>query len=413
MKIAIVDQKVNKGGVSRVLKKLLPKIASDNNLHITFFGNKEGITREKLEYNFKKDNIKVVELKSLRFDRNSIKNNFVYKVLYYLQNKFLKKFDFLPFWINGNLNNELKEKLTNFDLVYFPWPFLIDYPQVNKPVVATFHDFNFKYYFSGTPTYSKKDTEKLNYQMMTWMSKSKIIVSNNFTKSELIKFYPENKDRVNVIPLSYYSREKKTDLKKFKEIANKYRLPKNYIYCGTNTCSHKNLNPLFVALNILKNEKINLNLVITGSGTEVINGKSCEYGVEIDGWEKDVLGLGYISDDELDEIIQNADILISPEMYTADNGPATDGWINGIPTILANIPSNVEHIESQGVHAELFDYKNPKDIAEKIKFVLNNKEKFRILAQKSKKEISKINWTTVAEKYISVFKNAYEEKNKQ
>ena len=45
--------------------------------------------------------------------------------------------------------------------------------------------------------------------MLTWMAKSKIIVSNNFTKSELIKFYPQNKDKVNVIPLSYYSQEKK------------------------------------------------------------------------------------------------------------------------------------------------------------------------------------------------------------
>ena len=192
----------------------------------------------------------------------------------------------------------------------------------------------------------------------------------------------------------------------------KYKLPKNYIYCGTNTCSHKNLNPLFVALNILKNDKINLNLVITGSGTESINGKACNFGVEISEEEKDVIGLGYINDNDLDEIIQNADILISPEMYTSDNGPATDGWINGIPTILANIPSNVEHIETQGVHAELFDYKNPKDIAEKIKFVLGNQEKFRTLAQKSKEEISKMSWTTVAKKYISVFKQAYEEKNK-
>ena len=41
-------------------------------------------------------------------------------------------------------------------------------------------------------------------------------------------------------------------------------------------------------------------------------------------------------------------------MYTSDNGPATDGWIN-IPTIF-DIPSNIEHIETQSVHAELFDY---------------------------------------------------------
>ena len=160
---------------------------------------------------------------------------------------------------------------------------------------------------------------------------------------------------------------------------------------------------------ILKSKNIYLNLVLTGNGTEIINGISCEYGVELKNNGKDVMGLGYIDDEELDEIIKNADILISPEMYTSDNGPATDGWINGIPTILANIPSNIEHIKTQSVHAELFDYRNPLDIALKIKQVINNKEKYKKLADKSKNEMSKIDWTSVSEKYISVFKETYNE----
>ena len=412
MKIAVVDQKVNKGGLSRVIKKLLPEISKSDSISITYFGNREGINRENLHKTFEKNNIKINFLQSLNFSSDNLNNKIFFKLIKYLQNKYLKKLNFLPYWLNGNLEKELNYKLKDFDLIYFPWPFLIEFPMINKPIVATFHDFNFKYYFSGNSTYSNNNTIKLNRQMNTWVKNSEIIVSNNFTKSELIKFYPNNAERVNVIPLSYYSKKENSDKVKFNQISKKYNLPANYIYCGTNNCAHKNLNPLFAALNILKSKNIYLNLVLTGNGTEIINGISCEYGVELKNDDKDVIGLGYIDDEELDEIIKNADILISPEMYTSDNGPATDGWINGIPTILANIPSNIEHIETQSVHAELFDYRNPKDIAEKIKFVLENQEKFRTLAQKSKKEISKMSWTTVAEKYTSVFKQAYEEKNK-
>ena len=50
--------------------------------------------------------------------------------------------------------------------------------------------------------------------MNKWMKFSKIIVSNNFTKDELIRFYPENQDKVNVIPLSYYSKNEKSNKEK-------------------------------------------------------------------------------------------------------------------------------------------------------------------------------------------------------
>ena len=36
MKIAVVDQKVNKGGLSRVIKKLLPEISKSNSISITY-----------------------------------------------------------------------------------------------------------------------------------------------------------------------------------------------------------------------------------------------------------------------------------------------------------------------------------------------------------------------------------------
>lgn len=271
-------------------------------------------------------------------------------------------------------------------------------------MVATFHDFNFKYYFSGTPTYSSSQINFLNKQMEIWLNNVSIIVSNNFTMNELKKFYPNLNRKINVIPLGAYSDINSIKTKDFKNIKKKFNLPERYIFCGTNTCAHKNLNPLFAAMNILKKKHQHLNLVLTGPGTEIINGISDEYGVQLNDIKRDVYGLGYVHNDELELIIENAQLIINPEMYTSDNGPATDGWAKGKPVIIADIPSNREHINNQFVYAELFNFRDPEDIANKIEKIVNNKDnKYINYASKSKISISNVKWEAVAENYLKVF----------
>ena len=404
MKIAVVDHIGNKGGLSRVIRKLLPQLIKvDEKINITYFGKKESIKRENMYEDFKSTNIEIVELSSLKFLSDYNDKNFFKKVFIYMQRNIFSKINFLPIILTGNLKEELEYKLKNFDFIYFPWPYLIDLPKLNKPMTATFHDFNFKYYFSGISTYTKYQHDIIDRQMKIWLKNVKIIVSNEFTSKELCKFYPEiSKSKVNVIPLGPYSETKEYSKQDSLRIINQLNLPNKYLFCGTNTCAHKNLNPLFAALDILKKKKILINLVLTGPGTEGINGIADEYGVQIKEKNKDVYGYGYVTNDQLNAIIENSIAVISPEMYTSDNGPATDGWARGKPVILANIPSNREHIDKQSVYAELFNYRDPKDIAEKIINVINNQNKFNELAKNSKKSINKIERFKVAEEYYKV-----------
>ena len=291
MKIAVVDHVGNKGGVSRVIRKLLPAMTSVNkNITITYFSSPLSINREKINIEFRKYNINIKNLYSLYFLSDYNENNYLKKFFFLLQKKIFSKLNFLPSILTGNLNLELQNRLKDFDLIYFPWPYLIELPKINKPMVATFHDFNFKYYFSGTPTYSKSQFYLLNKQMHAWLNNVSIIVSNNFTMNELKKFYPNLNRKINVIPLGAYSDTKSIKPEDFKNIKKKFNLPETYIFCGTNTCAHKNLNPLFAAMSILKKKHHYFNLVLTGPGTEIINGISDEYGVQLNDIEKDVYG---------------------------------------------------------------------------------------------------------------------------
>jgi glycosyltransferase involved in cell wall biosynthesis len=73
---------------------------------------------------------------------------------------------------------------------------------------------------------------------------------------------------------------------------------------------------------------------------------------------------------------------------------------------MSNIPPFMEHIEIQDVRAQVFDPRNPIDIANNIAAILNYPQKAREDALYSQQAMKKITWEKVAEKYLSVFDKA-------
>ena len=397
MKIAIIDHIGNFGGSSRVLRRLLPSfIKADKNIKIDFFGSSESIERENFSEFKKLKNIRIFELSSLKLGSSPIAKKFkINKVIELLRNTFSSLFKYLPNYLSGNLKKELEGKIINYDLVYFPWPFLIELPNLRSPIFATFHDFNYKYYFSGTPIYSKKRTNFLNKQIPLWLKRTTPIVSNYYIKNEIVKFYPKFKNKINIINLAPYSKANKKTSK------NNYG---NYILYPTNLASHKNLGPLIVSMSYLSKKIKNLKLILTGPNTEIIKGKATKIGLEYNEKDVNIEGLGYVSNQKIEELIKNARVVVSSSLYEADNGPCTDAWINGIPVAMANIPSNIEHIKTQGVFAEIFDPFNPKDIYKKIYKIISNEKKYKKLAKTSSKNISNFTWDKVGKEYFDLFK---------
>jgi glycosyltransferase involved in cell wall biosynthesis len=169
---------------------------------------------------------------------------------------------------------------------------------------------------------------------------------------------------------------------------------------------HKNLGTLFVAVERLHTLGHRLSLILTGHGTEMATGTATSLGVQRSTQNPNVIGLGYVSNSQIDALIQCAQAVVTASLYEAGNGPGLEAWAKGIPVAMSRIPAYVEHMNLQGVKAELFDPRNPNDIAEKISNIVSNPQRAKADALLSQKALQGLTWSSVAEKYLSIFEEA-------
>ncbi len=164
---------------------------------------------------------------------------------------------------------------------------------------------------------------------------------------------------------------------------------------------------------MLKRKGHLVKLVFTGFETDQISGESCQIGVRLkSGIDCDVIGLGYVSNHQMDCLIQNAAVVVNPSLYEAGNGPGLDAWGRATPVAMSKIPAFIEHIESLGVKAELFEPQNPNDIALKLLAILENPDQAKSDAQVSSIAIKNKTWESTAKAYYEVFLEMIHQKNR-
>lgn len=398
MKIAVFDHVGNWGGGSRFCRALLLSLKKQfPGIVITYFGSKASISRDNLREEFNVAGISVNYL-------NSLDVNKYYKKLSYLlhtkANKIVKHLQLRSLFRSG-IHKEIERYSKGYDVAFFPWPYFLECPILDCPMVGVFHDFNYKYLF-GTPIFSEPQYCELNSQMTGWLEHAKPVVSSYFTASELAKFYPSIVSKVEIVHLAPFSISKMLKTEALK-IVNDLGISRPYILYPANICQHKNMGILFRAIYLVRQQGIKATLVVTGLGTECATGKASAYGLERNTETADVIGLGYVSNHQIDALIQSADAVISTSLYEAGNGPGLDAWSHGTPVIMSDIPSFSEHLNVLGVKAWLIDPYNANDIAEKIQFVLENYDRAKDAAMQSLENLRVHTWEKVATRYYEIF----------
>lgn len=412
MKLAVIDHIGNPGGSSRVIRALLPAIKKiDGQIEITYFGTSKAIRRESIVEEFSPLGIKVVKLSSIGVAFNKLAGwDLTQRLVDFLRSNFFGRrfLDLTKFIVlqTGDVTKDIERRVRGFDLAFYPWPFHLSFPKTECPSVGIFHDFNFKYYFSGDFAITKAQRRRLETDMPIWLDNCVSVVSSYFMERELKSFYPAAKKRNYVIHLPPLGGFDLIPPERAYEIIDKLGVRGRYLLCPTQTCSHKNVGPLISSVEILNARGWELTLVFTGGGTECIRGVATDIGVRLNSAGGDVLGLGYVSNIQMDSLIQCANVVVNPSLYEAGNGAGIDAFGRGTPIAMSNIPSFTEHLEIVGMKAQIFDPRSPEDIANKIQAILEDQEGARSNPKNSQEILNVISWEKVAKAYLNVFHDA-------
>lgn len=309
----------------------------------------------------------------------------------------------------------LAELTAGFDLVYLSWPYFLEPFALEAPTVATFHDFNYKHDFGSL---SPSLVSELERQVRHWIEHSDVAVTSSaFIGAELAQHYGNVIHDTQVIRLSTLESGRPGAEQVLQAIAS-HGLPEDYVVCPSNTSPHKNLASLIRAYRKVRGSG-GPPLVFIGSGTDVIarteaqgpTHADLQYLVDalddsglVSG--KDVFALGYVSDQDADALISGARLLVAPSLYEAGSGPALDAWALGTPVAMSAIPPFEEHLSFLGVEAELFDPRQPDDIARTILAALGDRDRALAMARRSQSAIAGYSWSDVAAGYREAFDSA-------
>lgn len=189
-------------------------------------------------------------------------------------------------------------------------------------------------------------------------------------------------------------------------ILPKFKIPESFIFYPSHLRPYKNVITLIKALHILWNKGSNIKLVLTGrlkSNPEVL-----DY-IKQNQLLKNIIPIGSVSEKALYALYKYATLSVVPTL-----GEGSFPWqtmeaiLMDCPVITSNIPvvrewmtaNNFNDIENYLV---TFDPHNETELAQKIEFVLANRE---LIIQKQKKIQSSFNeytWNDAAKAYLDVF----------
>ena len=206
------------------------------------------------------------------------------------------------------------------------------------PVVVTIHDLSYFYY---PDEFLKKDL----YQLKKWTKYSvekakKIIAVSNTTKKDLIKFYSVAEKKIEVVYNGYEKASGRTSGVE-EELNNRKNLEvnlrklqtkkQNYIlYVGT-LQPRKNVTVLIDAFYRFKEKKPDYKLVIVGKKGWLFDHIFKK--VKDLNLKKEVEIKGYVSDEELSLLYQNAFCFVLPSLYEGFGIPLLEAMSFGTPVI--------------------------------------------------------------------------------
>jgi len=284
------------------------------------------------------------------------------------------------------------------DLLHCP-DFLIP-PTLNKNIVLTIHDlafirfpqFNFDWFIKK---YTKEVTK--NAQIA-----KRIIAVSNSTKNDIIDLFGINPEKVIVTheASDEVFRKLAEDEKKY-NLQKKYNIGKKFILSVGTIEPRKNFETLIRAFNMLKKDGFDIQLVIAGrTGWK---SEATYQEKEKSPFKEDIVFAGRLSDDELVQLYNMAELFVYPSIFEGFGLPVLEAMQCGLPVVASNTSSIPEIVSEPVTRTFLVEINNEREFSEKIKLILSDSHLRKELSKKSIANAAKFSWNLTAEKTLAAY----------
>ena len=272
-------------------------------------------------------------------------------------------------------------------------------PFVHGKKVVTIHDMVYKAF---PETMNSKTRILLNLAMNKSMKRADAVVTDSeFSRSEIIKYFPQYRDKVEVVPCGvdcdmFKPVQDRSIIEKVK--ANHNIKGKYFLYLGTLE-PRKNLTRLVKAYEILSRRKEDCPLLVLAGGKGWLYDEIFEE-VNKSGLGDKVIFTQYIPGEEICPLMNGAEAFVFPSLYEGFGMPPLEAMACGTPVIVSGSASLPEVVGDCGL---IVDAYSEESIADAMGKIADNEELRKQLSEKGIIRAREFSWKKSAEKLYTIY----------
>lgn len=333
-----------------------------------------GMSKYQKEINERIKDIKLNPIEYPKVSKNKEINNAVKYLVY-------------PYIVKKNVKKNNLKHITGQDLAY-----ILELVKLERTIVTCHDLIPWVYDNNRLPTW------KLNIRGLK--KADRIITVSEYSKNEIVKCvgYPE--DQIIVIPNAvdhnnYYVKRDRGIVKKL-GISNTEKI---ILYVGSEQ-QRKNVPFILEAISLLKKKLPEIKLLKVGTPQVPGAREKLLKLMEVLDIQKEVIFVGYVSEDDLTKYYNAADLFVFPSLYEGFGLPPLEAMACGTPVITSNLTSLPEVVGDSAITIDPYDVNA---FAEAMYSLLTEESLRKEMISKGLKRAQLFNWEKSAKETRQVY----------